>query len=127
MRMISLETAIDEIAAYAKRLKEEKYHAGAKVIRECTRLLAELPEAKHGWISCDENLPEEGREVIVLTTFRTKRISIGRRVPKKNYWEWLDWPADWHPKNPTSFSTICPGNEYVMAWMPLPETQEDLR
>ena len=127
MRKINLEAAIDAIAAYAKKLKEEKYHAGAKVIRECNRILSELPEEGRGWISCDEKLPEEGMEVIVLTTFRMRRVSIGRRVPEKNYWEWLDWPTDWHPKNPTSITAICPGNEYVKAWMPLPEMQEDLR
>ena len=48
MRMISLETAIDEISAYAKRLKEEKYHAGAKVIRECHRILTSLPSIERG-------------------------------------------------------------------------------
>ena len=48
MRMISLETAIDAIAAYVKRLKEEKYHAGAKVIRECHRILTSMPSIERG-------------------------------------------------------------------------------
>lgn len=121
MSTINREAAIDTVDEYGRQLKEEKYHAGAKVTKEVIRRLTELPEADRRWIFCNEGLPEEGIEVMVLTTYPVKRVSIGRRVPKKKYWEWLDWPTDWYLRNPTSVTTICPGNEYVMAWMPLPE------
>lgn len=72
------------------------------------------------WIQCGERLPEEGEEVLVLSSFRDNKVSIGRRVPEKKYWEWLYWPADWILRSPTSVTTICPGDEYIKAWLPLP-------
>lgn len=82
------------------------------------------------WISCRERLPERGREVLISTNYpryplsgRDHYVTIGWLEFEGKGWRYVEWPAD-HSKcgwSPTSVTVICPGDEFVIAWMPVPE------
>lgn len=85
-----------------------------------------------GWISPVTSLPEPEREVLVLTDYNS--IPKGKDTPAcplvtigwikgNGSWTWIVWPKahDQVGWTPTSVTTICPGNEYVKGWMPLPK------
>lgn len=90
--------------------------------KDVDRLLSlpDVVERKKGkWIPVTERLPEPGIDVLVKQTFSYPYVTHGWRTA--TYWEWVAYPSDHKKKNPTSFSSICPGNEFVTHWMPLPE------
>ena len=120
MKMISLETAIDAIAAYAKRLKKEKYHAGAKVTREIIKILTEL--SGYEWIPCGERLPEEQGFYLVTVCAEYRPVRIYCFSPCGIYEEKKYWKNDCDDH-------AYVFNHFVEAWMPLPEffqKKEDL-
>ena len=71
--LIERQAAISAIAEYARKLKEEKYHAGSKVTRECYRILTDLPGV--GWIPCSERMPACEQEVLICT----EKKLVGRK------------------------------------------------
>lgn len=120
MRMISLEAAIEAIAVYAKRLKEEKYHAGAKVTREIIKILTELSGDE--WIPCSERLPEKQGFYLVTVCAEYRPVRIYCFSPFGMYEDKKYWRNDCD-----NHSYVF--NHFVAAWMPLPEFfhEEDLR
>lgn len=82
-----------------------------------------------GWIPVSERLPEPGRIVMVKQTYGSKEygpITIGRRKPAGTdcsdpYWEFLQYRKDFRDTRITDSGVICPGNKFVIAWMPLTE------
>lgn len=112
MKMISLEAAIEAITEYAKRLKEEKYHAGAKVTREIIKILTELHGYK--WTPCNERLPEKKGFYLVSVGAEYRPVRIYCFSPEGIYEGKKYWRSD------------CDDHSYVFdhfveAWMPLPE------
>ncbi|MCC8043888.1 MAG: DUF551 domain-containing protein [Clostridiales bacterium] len=93
----------------------------------------EKAEPVHGWILCSEKLPEVEVPVLIYHNFREtgcyEKITIGHlHKPedrsRKPFWQWVacdkiykEWISDYHRAE-----FICPGDEYVIAWMPLPES-----
>ena len=90
------------------------------------------------WIPCTERLPKKGREVLICTTYprharllsidRCHYVCIGWLEYEGRGWRYIEWPED-HSRcgwNSVSVAAIRPGDEFVKAWMPLPERfQED--
>lgn len=93
-----------------------------------------MPE-KTRWISVKERLPEIGTPVLLRTTYteslKEEEITIGalnshRAGGKRKgepFWVWIGY---WLNDTASSFEfflkceELCPGNEYVTHWMPLP-------
>lgn len=81
-----------------------------------------------GWIPCSERLPEVGNFVLIYNSYSPEEYetlsigmiyqpSDGRRKP---YWKWLA-----HRKDSFYSDWICPGEEYITHWMPLPEPPKE--
>lgn len=103
------------------------------------RLMAKLKEEqqKHRWIPAEESLPEPGAIVLVNQIYSWEHfeegamVTIGRLCPKepgiKPYWEFQHYRPDFRHGTIMDNGIICPGNEYVTAWMPLPEPYQTRR
>lgn len=86
-----------------------------------------MQEPKTGhWILVSERLPEEGQIVLVCQIYSWAQCEDGVEVTiaqyKRKHFTWYRYQKDWDKH--TSIMThgdVCPGNEYVAAWMPLPE------
>ncbi|MBO5070502.1 MAG: DUF551 domain-containing protein [Roseburia sp.] len=81
----------------------------------------------NGWIPCSERLPEPGEIVIVYQEYSWERfedaavVTIGRLKPgNRQYWEFQYYRPDFRTGTVMDNDIICPGNEYVLAWQPLP-------
>lgn len=84
-----------------------------------------------GWIPCGDLLPEPGKIVLVCQTFsrikdgKSAVVTVGRLTPKEEgyrpYWEFLYYRPNFKKGSVSDIGIICPGNEYVAAWRPLPE------
>ena len=90
------------------------------------------PKRKKGeWIPCSERLPEDGQIVLISQTYGWTKFEEGTEVTvaqfKRGYFTWYRYQADWNKHTSQMHcGDICPGIEYVDAWMPLPSpyTQE---
>ena len=86
------------------------------------------------WIPVSERLPEPGMIVLVHQIYSWLRfedgaaITIGRLRPQEpgcsSYWEFQYYRPDFKTGTVMDNDIICPGNEYVTAWQPLPEPWE---
>ena len=82
-----------------------------------------------GWIPVDDRLPEPGRIVLITQEYSWENfeegasVTIGRLSPEKNnkMWEFQYYRPDFRSGTIMDNDIICPGNEYVIAWRPLPE------
>ena len=74
------------------------------------------------WIPVKERLPEKLVPVLIQHTYmKYAGISIGY-ITTYGYWEWFGYfMGDDMLHRPPVDGLICPGAEYVIAWMPLPE------
>lgn len=82
------------------------------------------------WVSVRKRLPEPGQIVLVHQVYSWKRfgagsaITIGRLRPMdenhKPYWEFQYYRPDFRSGTIMDNAIICPGNEYVTHWMPMP-------
>lgn len=86
----------------------------------------EYIEPKTKWIPVSERLPEEGQIVLITQSYGWKEFEEGTEVTiaqyRRKHFTWYRYQRDWDKH--TSIMThgdICPGNEYVNAWMPLPD------
>ena len=101
--------------------------AGAQT--ELMHLPSAQPEQR--WIPCSERLPEDGQIVLISQTYGWTEFEEGTEVTvaqfKRGYFTWYRYQADWNKHTSQMHcGDICPGIEYVDAWMPLPSpyTQE---
>lgn len=90
------------------------------------------------WISVKDQLPDVEVNVLILHNYAEgeprARITIGhlhqdRDFRKKPFWYWINYGADMvHPKVECFHRAdfICPGNEHVTHWMPLPGSPKEL-
>ena len=90
------------------------------------------PEEVPHWIPVSERLPESETSVLIWQSYGEdapySHISIGHLhqesdLRRKPYWTWIAYGADMvHPKIEAWHRAdfICPGNEFVTHWMPLP-------
>lgn len=129
MSMISRETVIEIITEYAKQLKKEKYHAGAKVVKEIIRMITEL--AGFEWTLCSEKLPEYGVPVLTwdgavyAVEKRIEAIRDEEGTPIISDW----WVSDDYEEEVTDYYPNLRDGAAI-AWMPLLEfdyQKEDLR
>ena len=82
-----------------------------------------------GWIPVDDRLPEPGRIVLITQAYSWENfeegasVTIGRLSPEKNnkMWEFQYYRPYFRSGTIMDNGIICPGNEYVIAWRPLPE------
>lgn len=83
--------------------------------------------------TADSYRPQPHEEVIIFQDFKSPYMTIRWREPYKKtdgteskecYWKWISYPEDHQPKEPTSVSFICPGDEYVKAWAYKPQDPE---
>lgn len=84
------------------------------------------------WIPVSERLPEEGVRVLIYQTYwHSCPVTIGYIKQKEyfengsyngGYWIWYDSGI---PIQKNLSRTACPGDEYVKAWMPLPEPYKE--
>lgn len=83
------------------------------------------------WVSVKERLPENGQIVLVRQAFSRVRNEEGAEItigaynarPEEQthpYWEFQHYRNDMRDRTIMDNSIICPGNEYVTHWMPLP-------
>ena len=92
---------------------------------------------KKGWISVKDRLPEPETNVLIMQhytgTAPYANVTVGHLhqdsdLRRKPYWYWIAYGADMvHPKIEAFHRAefICPGNEYVTHWMPLPEPPKE--
>lgn len=95
--------------------------------------LEQLKAKQARWISVSEGLPEPEINVLILQSFKETgpyaSVTIGHLhqesdLRRKPYWSWIAYGGDMvHPKLEAYHRAefICPGNEFVIAWQPLPE------
>ena len=82
-----------------------------------------------GWIPVDDRLPEPRRIVLITQAYSWENfeegasVTIGRLSPEKNnkMWEFQYYRPYFRSGTIMDNGIICPGNEYVIAWRPLPE------
>lgn len=93
--------------------------------------LDKLEQPEQRWIPCSERLPEDGQIVLISQTYGWTEFEEGTEVTvaqfKRGYFTWYRYQADWNKHtSQMHHGDICPGIEYVDAWMPLPSpyTQE---
>ena len=111
----------EEVIKLLALIRSTVYLGNRKFFNALEFAISYLRQPEPQWIPCSVRLPEPKEQVLVYQTYtRFHEITIGWRTERK-FWEWIDYPLDLKPYSPTSFGAICPGNEYVKAWMPLPE------
>ena len=104
---------------------------------QCCRLLEKLQKADAAiprWISVKDRLPEPGEIVLVHQVYSWKQfedgvaVTVGRLRPTENgrvsYWEFQYYRPDFRDGTVLDNGIICPGNEYITHWMPLPSAEE---
>lgn len=95
------------------------------------------PDEIPHWIPVSERLPEPEANVLIWQSYRGdapySNITIGHLhqesdLRRKPYWTWIAYGADMvHPKIEAWHRAdfICPGNEFVTHWMPLPQPSKE--
>lgn len=119
-RLIDADKLIEEIESYR----------GDIFASEIVELIKQMPTVGE-WIPCSERLPDKEKIVLVSQTYSWKRFEDGASVTigrlhqrEKNtmpYWEFQHYRPDFKHGTIMDNGIICPGSEYVSAWMPLPE------
>lgn len=125
-----------------KLVNEEEY---APMVAQCLAMhkLAAYedtdlsPDEISHWIPVSERMPEPETSVLVLQSYIEgtpyARISIGHLhqesdLRRKPYWMWIAYGADMvNPKieDYHRAAFICPGDEFVTHWMPLPKLPKE--
>ena len=126
--MQELEKILEEIKS-SSVYSETKYGYGAMCVPvgAIERILRN--HMNDGWIPVDDRLPEPGRIVLITQEYSWENfeegasVTIGRLSPEKNnkMWEFQYYRPDFRSGTIMDNDIICPGNEYVIAWRPLPE------
>ena len=95
------------------------------------------PDEIPHWIPVSERLPEPEANVLIWQSYREDapyaNITIGHLhqesdLRRKPYWTWIAYGADMvHPKIEAWHRAdfICPGDEFVTHWMPLPQLPKE--
>ena len=89
------------------------------------------------WISVKDRLPETETNVLIMQKYSETdcfaNITIGHLhqpsdLRYKPYWNWIGYGQDMvHPKIEAFHRAdfICPGNEFVTHWMPIPKPPKE--
>lgn len=94
-------------------------------------------QTKREWIPVSEGLPEPETNVLILQFYGEdapySNITIGHLhqendLRKKPYWTWIAYGADMVSPKIEAYhraAFICPGDEFVTHWMPLPAAPKE--
>ena len=126
-----LREAVDAL----ERLNDFDQTKRRKMLVKLQKAQEELDEMKRsGWISVKDRLPEPGEIVLVHQVYSWQQfedgvaVTVGRLRPTENgrvsYWEFQYYRPDFRDGTVLDNGIICPGNEYITHWMPLPSAEE---
>lgn len=78
------------------------------------------------WILLNERQPEVGETVLISQSYKNDMKPGSYGEVTVAYWNgsfftWYMYRKDWVHGSVIDHGDICPGNEYVDAWMPLPK------
>ena len=130
--MQELEKILEEIDREVEEYMEidfgDEYNAGIKDMAKMAKKIIRK-HMNDGWIPVDDRLPEPGRIVLITQAYSWENfeegasVTIGRLSPEKNnkMWEFQYYRPDFRSGTIMDNDIICPGNEYVIAWRPMPE------
>ena len=125
-----------KIADIMRVSKQPAQMYGAALIDAYRASGLEPDEIPH-WIPASERLPEPEANVLIWQSYGEDApyasITIGHLhqesdLRRKPYWAWIAYGADMvHPKIEAYHRAdfICPGNEFVTHWMPLPQPPKE--
>ena len=128
--MQELEIVREKLQSKYRVVKTDEDLEWNRAIDLCTNIInAHIKHMNDGWIPVDDRLPEPGRIVLITQTYSWENfeegasVTIGRLSPEKNnkMWEFQYYRPDFRSGTIMDNDIICPGNEYVIAWRPLPE------
>lgn len=137
---------INEIVSQLKSLRRnssshhDKNEPGDIWDKDCEALdyaiqaVIEKQERKALWISATEKLPETNKCVLLSTLYHTlpdgqgeyERVTVGflHQPSDKRYKPYFYWAGVSDYGDMVRATSMCPGNEFVTHWMPLPEPWE---
>lgn len=132
------ERVCETLAAYEEtgltpdqiRQMDKLYGEKCQEVNELKRRISESHRQQE-WIPVEEQLPDEEKVVLVSQTYSWENfeeaasVTIGRLHSRgenlKPYWEFQYYRPDFKHGTIMDNDIICPGSEYISAWMPLPE------
>lgn len=124
---MELEKILEEIAQLRRKASENGNFNVAAAYENSMEIIRK--HMNDGWIPVEERMPEPGRIVLITQAYSWENfeegasVTIGRLSPEKNnkMWEFQYYRPDFRSGTIMDNDIICPGNEYVIAWRPLPE------
>lgn len=125
---MELEKILEEIAQLRRKASENGNFNVAAAYENSMEIIRK--HMNDGWIPVEERMPEPGRIVLITQAYSWENfeegasVTIGRLSPEKNnkMWEFQYYRPDFRSGTIMDNDIICPGNEYVIAWRPLPES-----
>lgn len=138
-RLIDADKLVEELEAFSMHITGSHHHNF--IVSQCKNSIKRMvdeqptvnvPDRNVGeWIPCSERLPDKEKIVLVSQTYSWQHfedgasVTIGRLHQREEntipYWEFQYYRPDFKHGTIMDNGIICPGSEYVSAWMPLPE------
>lgn len=132
--MINKQDVLNLIADMKSRISNDLYSEADETVLDILLNKIEGIEEVGEWIPVGQALPEPGKIVLVNQAYSWMRhedsaeVTIGRLTEGENpHWEWQYYRPDFKHGSIMDNGIICPGNEYVTAWMPLPEPFREVK
>jgi len=140
MKLVNISTLRRHLLALSDKYLKTNNFAGVLFVDDCVGVIDKMPEISNKsqeWISVKDRLPMPETNVLIMQHFAETapyvNVTIGHLhqdsdLRRKPYWYWISYGADMvHPKIESFHRAefICPGNEYVTHWMPLPEPPKE--
>lgn len=137
-RLIDADKLIEELTSFSMHITGN--HHQDFIVSQCKNSIkrmvdeqptVDVPDTNVGeWIPCSERLPDIDKIVLVSQTYSWEHfedgssVTIGRLHQRREntipYWEFQWYRPDFKHRTIMDNGIICPGSEYVIAWMPLP-------
>lgn len=131
--MIKKQDVLNLIADMKSHLSSRGEDETAEAVLDMVMNKVEGMEETGEWIPVERELPEPGKIVLVNQAYSWMRhedsaeVTIGRLTEGENpHWEWQYYRPDFKHGSILDNGIICPGSEYVTAWMPRPEPYREV-